>query len=231
MHSPNCLNCGALAEKKFCPECGQKADTHRITFKHFVMHDLVHGVWHVDKGIPFTIKETFTRPGYAARDYIAGKRKNYYNIFYLSLLVLGFIVLVTGIGNNTVTAEPGSAFEKTPFVLKYFKVFILSFIPLLAVNAYLLFRRLKLNFTEHMIISGFSLLGTYLFILIGYILSELFFIMETVLGIISILFPVIVYYQATKPVYKLPGFAWRILIFYMVLLIEVLLFAIAFMAT
>ena len=42
--------------------------------KHFVMHDLLHGVWHLEKGILFTLKETIIRPGQAALDYIKGKR-------------------------------------------------------------------------------------------------------------------------------------------------------------
>lgn len=89
MHSKNCLNCDTPLGGKFCYECGQKSDTHRITARHFIFHDLVHGVWHLDKGLLFTLKETFTRPGYAAMDYINGKRVRYYNIFYLMILVLG----------------------------------------------------------------------------------------------------------------------------------------------
>ena len=68
-----CLNCNFTIDNKFCPSCGQKTDTHRIVIKHFVMHDLLHGVWHLEKGILFTLKETITRPGQAALDYIKGK--------------------------------------------------------------------------------------------------------------------------------------------------------------
>ena len=89
MEHTYCLNCNFDVDNKFCPSCGQKTDTHRIVMKHFVMHDLLHGVWHLEKGILFTLKETIIRPGQAALDYINGKRVRYYNVFYLALLVIG----------------------------------------------------------------------------------------------------------------------------------------------
>ena len=51
---PNCLDCGAALTDRFCAHCGQPADTHRITLKHLLLHDLPHSVWHVDKGLAFT---------------------------------------------------------------------------------------------------------------------------------------------------------------------------------
>lgn len=40
-HSTKCLNCNNEIIGKFCHHCGQKTDTHRITAKHFVIHDLL----------------------------------------------------------------------------------------------------------------------------------------------------------------------------------------------
>ncbi len=68
-----CLNCEHSIAEKYCSCCGQKTSTHRYSLKHFVEHDFVHGVWHVDKGIVFTIKELFTRPGHSVREFILGK--------------------------------------------------------------------------------------------------------------------------------------------------------------
>src|SRR5690606_21269807 len=81
MRSTNCLNCGKQLTDKFCSGCGQKSDTHRISFKHFIAHDVLHGTFHIEKGILFTAKEALVRPGKAALDYIAGKRIKYYNVF------------------------------------------------------------------------------------------------------------------------------------------------------
>ena len=58
----NCINSGNLITDSFCQKCGQKATVHKYSVKHFIEHDLIHGIWHVDYGIFFTIKELFTRP-------------------------------------------------------------------------------------------------------------------------------------------------------------------------
>ena len=100
MKQGTCLNCNTEIENNFCSNCGQKTDTHRITLKHFLMHDLLHGIWHLEKGILFTIKETFMRPGQAALDYITGKRIRYYNVFYLSLLVLALNLRLSKLYEN-----------------------------------------------------------------------------------------------------------------------------------
>jgi len=69
MNTKQCLNCGKRVTDKFCSSCGQKTDTHRITFKNFISHDLLHGTFHLEKGIVFTAKEALLRPGKAALDY------------------------------------------------------------------------------------------------------------------------------------------------------------------
>lgn len=42
--SPNCLNCDNIISEKFCTNCGQNTNTHRIMFKHFILHDILLGV-------------------------------------------------------------------------------------------------------------------------------------------------------------------------------------------
>ena len=85
----NCLNCEKEVTDKYCSGCGQKTDTHRISFKNFILHDILHGTFHIEKGILFTAKEALLRPGKAALDYIEGKRIKYYNVFYLVLITIG----------------------------------------------------------------------------------------------------------------------------------------------
>ena len=60
---PNCLDCGTALTDRFCAHCGQQANTHRITLKHLLLHDLPHSIWHVDKGIAYTFWQMLTRPG------------------------------------------------------------------------------------------------------------------------------------------------------------------------
>lgn len=166
--SLNCLNCNEPISKKFCPNCGQKTDTHRITFKHFVFHDILHGVWHFEKGILFTLKEAILRPGKAALDYISGKRIRYYNVFYLTLLLIGLNIYLNHIQDELshyyfqtrLVPEADTAGQRFDnFLSDYSKLVIFSFIPLFAINSFLLFKERKLNFSEHFIISGMMFLG------------------------------------------------------------------------
>lgn len=60
---------------------------------HLIKHDLVHGLWHFDRGLLYTLRGAFLRSGHMAMDYIKGKRVKYYSFFYLILLVLGINLL------------------------------------------------------------------------------------------------------------------------------------------
>jgi hypothetical protein len=238
MSSNNCLNCGNELNNKFCSQCGQKADTHRITVRHFVEHDLLHGVFHIEKGILFTIKETFTRPGKAAMDYIQGKRISYYNIFYLLLVLIGLNILVVHYAQEIHHQEVIKAERDGLKLINFFKAnikyLILSFIPLFAINGWIIFRRLKLNFAEHHILSGFVLLGC---TLIGLFMNLIKFLpvswqegflayLELALLFILLLFPVYVYYMAFGPKYKVSGFSWRMLLMYVLFFLEAIFFLI-----
>jgi len=94
MENKHCLNCENDLAGKFCSNCGQRSDTHRMTLKHLVFHDIIHGTFHFEKGMLFTAKQALLNPGKAALDYISGKRVNYDNIFYFILMSLGIITLL-----------------------------------------------------------------------------------------------------------------------------------------
>ncbi|MDR6969338.1 hypothetical protein J2X31_003368 [Flavobacterium arsenatis] len=232
MKSPVCLNCNEAVEKKYCSNCGQKTDTHPITFKHFIMHDVLHGVWHLEKGILFTLKEVFKRPGQAALDYIKGKRIRYYNVFYLALLIIAIDVVLLHykqkINENFI--DPNRAEDVGDFLANFSKIALFSIVPLLAMNAMLFFKRLRLNFAQHLIISGISLLGM-LLISILYFLTDFlnhldlkisFGYLEAISFFLIPFFPIWTYYNATRKLYSFMGFSWRILLFYIILFIQLI---------
>src|SRR6218665_2049286 len=206
-----CLNCESPVSGKFCPDCGQKTDTHRITFKHFVMHDILHGVWHFEKGILFTLKEAMFRPGQAAVDYINGKRIRYYNVFYLMLLLIGLGIFidhqyitaklkyVSYIEPDIESAEDSMVLE---FISKYVKYIVLLALPLFSFTTYILFNKRKFNYSEHVIIFGMLYLGTIVITLIG----NLFYFGEFVESL-SFLFDVGFYFIPTVGlIYLINGF-------------------------
>lgn len=234
-----CLNCNEAVERNYCSNCGQKTDTHPITFRHFIFHDLLHGVWHLEKGIIFTIREAFKRPGQTALDYINGKRVRYYNVFYLCLIITAITILLNHLCDLVHTPEPVSKdIEKvTAFMATYLKLLLFGIIPILAINALLIYKKLKLNITQHFIISGMSLLGVLLlnivYLIIYFIncyqLFPFFNYLEALSIIVIILFPGYVLFDATKKVYPLKSFLWRIVLFYMMVLIQ-MLFIVRFIA-
>ena len=161
MTSSGCLNCATPIAEKYCPNCGQKSTTHRYSIVNFVEHDFIHGVWHVDKGIFFTIKELFSRPGHSIREYIQGKRANYFSFVTLILLILTLSSLLAPyvhikmfdlIASNR-TKEMNS-FEA--FISKYPKLIILILIPVNSFFSFIWFKRAKLNFSEHLVANSYK---------------------------------------------------------------------------
>ena len=169
MSSTTCLNCNSKLTGPFCAQCGQSRDTHRITFKHFIFHDVLHGVFHVERGMLFTAKQALRRPGIAALDYIAGKRKPYYNVFLLVLFTLGLILFL----RHTYAQLEGAQYKKDfvevnlneasqnidNLLSQKSKIIIFLFVPLAAINSRLLFKGKRYNLLEHAILAGMILLG------------------------------------------------------------------------
>ena len=98
----HCLNCGTEFEGKFCPECGQSADTGRFTMR-FIFENLVAAFTSKDGGLWFTLKNLFSRPGAMIVDNLNGKRRRYFSPFPLLFFALTVYILlysVTGSRND-----------------------------------------------------------------------------------------------------------------------------------
>jgi hypothetical protein len=225
MEHKNCLNCQTELISNYCHQCGQKAETHRITVVHFITHDILHGIWHFEKGLLYTVRESFLRPGYMAMNYISGKRIKYYNIFYLLLLVLGLNVLTShllkqyfhineAIPHRIVRED---ALDISSFINHNFKLLLFLSIPFIAFAGWSSFRKLKLNIAEHAIIAGNILLTgaiwTFLYIILKYTIFPLSIGLSItgfiLLLLMMILVPVQVYYQATRKEYGKGEFLLR----------------------
>lgn len=165
-HSHTCLNCGEQVTTAYCGHCGQKAETHRFTIRHFIEHDIVHGMFHLDIGFLHTAKQLFTRPGYAIREYIEGKRISYFNPVTFLLLLIAFNLFVqisTGfsysniVGGNDTTR---TALEEIQHLLqKYSKQLYLVTIPLISLSTFLVFRKTRQNFAEHLVLNTYKEAG------------------------------------------------------------------------
>ncbi len=92
-----CKNCGKHYIGYFCPQCGQKRNTRRLSFLNMI-EDALSLLTNFDNGILRSITELLWRPGYMVRDYIEGKRKDYMKplslLFCLSTFYYVFVWLV-----------------------------------------------------------------------------------------------------------------------------------------
>ena len=91
-----CLNCGTEFVGKFCPECGQSADSGRFTMK-FIFENLIAAFTSKDGGIWFTLKNMFTRPGAMVVDILNGKRRSYFTPFPMLFFALTVYILLFSI--------------------------------------------------------------------------------------------------------------------------------------
>jgi len=167
-----CKNCGATINSKFCPNCGQKAEIHRITFGHLV-HEFFHAMTHTDKGILFLIKDLIRRPGAVIREYLDGKRKKYFN-------PISFLVITSAAGAlisfksgyyaamNVQSARGNS--EASQFANDNTKILaIFLIVPIYSFLSWLFFWRPRYNFPEHVVLQSYAI-GFY------YIVQSLIFI-------------------------------------------------------
>lgn len=163
-----CKNCNQKFEGHFCNNCGQSADTHKIN-SHFLWHDIQHGLLHFDKGIFFTLKELFTRPGYSIKEFIEGKRVKHFKPISLILLLAGIYTLlyhyfhasilegsfgISGTGKDVVQIK--SILEKVnEWATQHFAIVALLQLPIFATATFLSFRKSGYNFMEHIVLNAF----------------------------------------------------------------------------
>lgn len=89
-----CLNCGTEFHGKFCPECGQRADTQRFTIKS-IFQNFILGILSNDGGVWITVKSLFTHPGRMMIDILNGKRRSYFSPFPMLFLTLSIYVIIS----------------------------------------------------------------------------------------------------------------------------------------
>ncbi|MCC2546736.1 DUF3667 domain-containing protein [Hymenobacter sp. BT175] len=165
-----CLNCGQPLHDQFCARCGQAAATHRITLGHW-LHDIPHSIWHVDRGLPYTLKQMLRRPGATLRNYLAGQRAPYFRPLSYLLLITGLITLCYvvlrlrpyNVADPAVPPALRAVQERfLAFFSKYINWFAVLLLPLSAGVLRLFLRRARYNYAEYITIACF-VTGTFHF--------------------------------------------------------------------
>jgi hypothetical protein len=85
-HETDCLNCGAQLDGPFCRMCGQRGHVHK-TLAAF-LHDLLHGVFHLEGKTWRTLPMLIRRPGELTRRYVAGERARFVSPMALFLFAV-----------------------------------------------------------------------------------------------------------------------------------------------
>lgn len=143
---------------------------HRINGS-YLAHEAVHYFTHADRGVFYLLSSLLRKPGEAAREYLAGRRKKYFAPLTFFLMVGAILVFST----KWFAAPPGTqaaryssrpqateqrtmptrqmlnAQRSTAFFTKYSNVVTMLATPLLVAWMYLFYRRHRLNYTEHLV--------------------------------------------------------------------------------
>lgn len=169
--STACKNCGEPLIGKFCQNCGQQTDIHKITLKH-LLHEFFHALTHAEKGFLFLIKELITRPGYVVQEYLDGKRKKYFNP--LSFLVLAsaiwaLIVLKSGYFESMGSGNSRSSFKMSGEFARYFSesvkiiivhgkiISLIIIVPVMSFLSWIFFRKRQNTFAENLVLQSFMM--------------------------------------------------------------------------
>lgn len=164
-HAPMaCLNCGMPVANRFCGHCGQDAHhTHRLTMAD-MLHDIPHSIWHVDKGILYSVRTIITRPGTTIRAYLAGQRVNHFRPLSLLLIVTGAFAFISSIlhidmmpPRDPAVSEEVYQMQKSgmEFMAKYMSWVYVALVPSIAGFARLFLRRGGYNYAECLVIAAF----------------------------------------------------------------------------
>jgi hypothetical protein len=171
-----CINCQQEVSGKFCANCGQRSTVKRITFREG-WNDFWSRVYGFDGMFPRTLRDLTIRPGNAARKFINGNRVQYYGpVGYFFLMVTLFLIMANILDVDlkelfsanqsrlTPVPEPGSGQAEfnsivMDFVASNMRILAFAMIPFNALaSRYFLFRKIGLNYLEHMVMP-FYLVG------------------------------------------------------------------------
>ena len=200
----NCLNCDADLTTPFCPSCGQKATTHRYSFK-TILHDIPHAIFHVDSGFAHTFIALIKHPKNVCWNYVIGKRVGLTNPLLYMFVTMGLMVLFY----HLFPVQPSPP-ENYLFWLDNLELFLIQFSKWSFTSAFILtsvfsawmYRKIGFNFIEHTLINAFIAgeiaILTILMLPIAIIFSGTEFMLVLSLFhliIFQVLYPAWVYYQ------------------------------------
>ena len=85
-----CPTCGARANSRFCPDCGEKKFGKSDLSLHHFFHHALGEFFHFDSKIFLSFRLLFSKPGFLTAEYLRGRRKPYLHplqLFFIANLI------------------------------------------------------------------------------------------------------------------------------------------------
>lgn len=105
-----CKNCGHTFQGRHCPNCGQAADTQRITMRS-ALHNLVVTLIGGDSVFLRTCGNLLYRPGHLIRDFLCGKRTRYFRPVQMLLCLVTIYALLSLIFKESLSMDDIESLE------------------------------------------------------------------------------------------------------------------------
>ncbi len=166
----NCKNCQEAISGNFCTHCGQSTTVDKINLTNF-LKEASGSIFQINKGVIFTIKELFIRPGETIQDYLKGKRKYYSKpiayafalstIYFLISRFFGSTTFINEFASGWALGITDSATEESQQMLildwfdRNYGYTVLLLLPIFSLASYLAFRKFKMNYLEHMVLNAY----------------------------------------------------------------------------
>jgi len=167
----NCLNCGKPVEGNYCSHCGQP-----IKFKRFDLNYIgirLLDAFDLERGFLHTIMALFKKPGQAIRDYVDGRRINFYNPFKLLFITGAISTLVFVFGSDPEKLSRPLQFLNLPaqdafarYSEKYFSFFTVIVIPYFTFFSWIFFRNSKINYWENLMMNIYVAAGQFIIVIL-----------------------------------------------------------------
>ena len=167
-----CKSCDFDFEGDFCNNCGNPRVIERIDKTH-ILEEFDDYFLHLEKGILFTLRELFLRPGITINNFLAGNRNKYYKPIPFLVLFSGIYVYI----DHTLGYHPSELVDSAQTTVNsfmrehliYFSLFQILIMIFVLKN--LLYRKVNYNIYEYFFAMAYSSGMTILFSTVGIIIT------------------------------------------------------------
>ena len=165
----NCKNCDKTVDGNFCAHCGQSIKVDKLNLPNFLT-EISDSVFQLNRGLFFTIKELFFRPGHTIREFLIGRRKGHFKPIAFVLIMSTVYLLISRISDHStiiddfllgfsVTGEERELLTNSSKFLNWlsenYAYTILLLLPVFSLASYLSFKGLGQNYLEHIVINSY----------------------------------------------------------------------------